>query len=214
MAPPSERMVASHEAAAPPRARRPGRRHARLPRPGRRPHAGRQHLRRRGAWHWTFSITHWHDGRLVMPNPIADVPGLWAATWVLQVMPVFFFVGGYANLAGWQATERDGTGGGPVRSAPGWPAWTKPLRRWLACGSVARPGRPGGGGRSVPGLGVGWCSCRCGSSACTPWSSWPCLSPLGCTPPTGGGSWSDGRRVSWPPTRCGSAPTSAVPCPP
>jgi fucose 4-O-acetylase-like acetyltransferase len=54
-------------------------------------------------WHWTFSITHWRDGELVMPNPIADVPGLWAATWLLQVMPLFFLVGGYANLAGWQS---------------------------------------------------------------------------------------------------------------
>src|SRR4051794_28060587 len=43
-----------------------------------------------------------------MPNPIGDVPGLWLATWLLQVMPVFFFVGGYANLASWEATQRRG----------------------------------------------------------------------------------------------------------
>lgn len=37
-------------------------------------------------WHWSLSLTHWRaDGVLVMPNPIADVPGGWAATWVLQV---------------------------------------------------------------------------------------------------------------------------------
>lgn len=54
-------------------------------------------------WHWTFSITHWRGGSLRMPNPIADVPGLWSATWLLQVMPLFFLVGGYANLAGWQS---------------------------------------------------------------------------------------------------------------
>ena len=64
-------------------------------------------------WHWALSITHWtSDDVLTMPNPIGDVPGKWAATWVLQVMPVFFFVGGYANLAGWQAVTRDG-GGAP-----------------------------------------------------------------------------------------------------
>jgi hypothetical protein len=46
-------------------------------------------------WHWSLSITHWDgDYALVMPNPIGYVPGKWAATWVLQVMPVFFFVGG------------------------------------------------------------------------------------------------------------------------
>lgn len=62
-------------------------------------------------WHWTLSITHWDgDHTLVMPNPIGYVPGKWAATWVLQVMPVFFFVGGYANLAGWDAAIRDGGG--------------------------------------------------------------------------------------------------------
>jgi fucose 4-O-acetylase-like acetyltransferase len=62
-------------------------------------------------WHWSLSIIHWGgDGALTMPNPIGDVPGKWAATWVLQVMPVFFFVGGYANLAGWQAVTRDGAG--------------------------------------------------------------------------------------------------------
>ena len=62
-------------------------------------------------WHWSLSITHWGgEYALVMPNPIGDVPGKWAATWVLQVMPVFFFVGGYANLAGWEAVTRDGGG--------------------------------------------------------------------------------------------------------
>jgi hypothetical protein len=62
-------------------------------------------------WHWSLSITHWDaDYSLVMPNPIGYVPGKWAATWVLQVMPVFFFVGGYANLAGWEAVRRGGAG--------------------------------------------------------------------------------------------------------
>ncbi|QAY62613.1 hypothetical protein ET495_04360 [Xylanimonas allomyrinae] len=60
-------------------------------------------------WHWSLSLTHWRpDGVLTMPNPIPDVPGGWAMTWVFQVMPVFFLVGGYANLAGWQAVTRDG----------------------------------------------------------------------------------------------------------
>lgn len=60
-------------------------------------------------WHWVFSVTHVDaDGRLVMPNPVGDVPGLWAVTWVLQVMPLFFLVGGFANLAGWDAAMRSG----------------------------------------------------------------------------------------------------------
>jgi fucose 4-O-acetylase-like acetyltransferase len=61
-------------------------------------------------WHWVFSVTQWVDGGLAMPNPIGEIPGLWTVTWVLQIMPVFFFVGGYANLASWQATEARGGG--------------------------------------------------------------------------------------------------------
>ena len=60
-------------------------------------------------WHWTLSVTHrTADGGLAMPNPIHVVPGGWLATWVLQVMPVFFLVGGYANLVGWQRAQATG----------------------------------------------------------------------------------------------------------
>ncbi|MGY6501203.1 MAG: acyltransferase family protein [Acidimicrobiales bacterium] len=62
-------------------------------------------------WHWSLSITHRAaDGSLVNPNPIAEVPLGWLATWVLQVMPLFFVVGGFANLAGWRSTVADGGG--------------------------------------------------------------------------------------------------------
>lgn len=55
-------------------------------------------------WHWVGSLTHRGvDGVVVMPNPVDAVPLGWAATWVLQVMPAFFVVGGFANLAGWDA---------------------------------------------------------------------------------------------------------------
>ena len=60
------------------------------------------------SWHWVFSVTQWRSGRLTMPNPVGDVPLLWIATWLLQVMPLFFFVGGYANSASWGATRRSG----------------------------------------------------------------------------------------------------------
>ncbi|MGV0606630.1 acyltransferase family protein [Mycolicibacterium sp. XJ1904] len=60
-------------------------------------------------WHWTLSVTHrTADGALAMPNPIHAVPGGWLATWVLQVMPLFFLVGGYANLVGWQRARANG----------------------------------------------------------------------------------------------------------
>lgn len=60
-------------------------------------------------WHWSLSITHRDaDGVLVNPNPIAEIPAGWLPTWFLQVMPVFFVVGGFANRAGWCSNRRDG----------------------------------------------------------------------------------------------------------
>jgi Acyltransferase family len=100
-------------------------------------------------WHWSLSITHWQDGALTMPNPVGDVPGLWAATWLLQVMPVFFLVGGYANLAGWQAAGRDGAGAaarfrrGRLRRLLG------PVVPWLGCWLAVDLAWRAAGGRSV-----------------------------------------------------------------
>jgi Acyltransferase family len=50
------------------------------------------------AGHWLIAVVGWRDGRVEGGNAIALVPGLWLATWLLQVMPLFFFVGGLANL--------------------------------------------------------------------------------------------------------------------
>ena len=100
-------------------------------------------------WHWSLSITHWRaDGSLTMPNPIGDVPGLWAATWVLQVMPVFFVVGGYANLAGWQAVTRQGGGAAHFLRAR-MRRLLAPLVPWLGCWAVVDLAWRAAGGRSV-----------------------------------------------------------------
>ena len=72
-------------------------------------------------WHWTLSINYFRDGVLAMPNPIARVPLAWLATWLLQVMPLFFVVGGFANLAAWDAVR--GRAGGT------WPFLRARLRR-------------------------------------------------------------------------------------
>lgn len=61
-------------------------------------------------WHWALSVVHWSAGRWVNPNPLHTVPGGWLLTWVGQVVPVFFLVGGYANAAAWWASRRDGLG--------------------------------------------------------------------------------------------------------
>ena len=76
-------------------------------------------------WHWVFSVTHWNaHGALTMPNPIGHVPALWVATWVLQIMPLFFFVGGFANCVAYRAHLRKG---GTARAFV-----TSRLRRLLA----------------------------------------------------------------------------------
>jgi peptidoglycan/LPS O-acetylase OafA/YrhL len=60
-------------------------------------------------WHTTLSLLHVDAGRLVMNNPIDVVPGMWALTWALQVMPVFFVVGGYVHLLAWRSAVSVGT---------------------------------------------------------------------------------------------------------
>ena len=50
------------------------------------------------AGHWLMAVVTWRDGRVEGGNALLLVPGLWLATWLLQVMPLFFFVGGLANL--------------------------------------------------------------------------------------------------------------------
>lgn len=99
-------------------------------------------------WHWTFSVTHWGGGSLHMPNPIGDVPGLWAATWLLQVMPLFFLVGGYANLAAWEAVVRSG-GGATQFWAKRFSRLVRPVAVYLACWLVLDLAWQTRGGRSV-----------------------------------------------------------------
>jgi fucose 4-O-acetylase-like acetyltransferase len=64
------------------------------------------------AGHWLVAVVGWRDGRVEGGNAIALVPGLWLATWLLQVMPLFFFVGGLANLI---SARRGGGWAGFVR---------------------------------------------------------------------------------------------------
>ena len=45
-------------------------------------------------WHWVFTSVRWADDGPHVGNPVASTTGLWALTWVLQVMPAFFVVGG------------------------------------------------------------------------------------------------------------------------
>lgn len=45
-------------------------------------------------WHWIFTSVRWAADGPHVGNPVATTPGLWLATWLLQVMPAFFVIGG------------------------------------------------------------------------------------------------------------------------
>jgi hypothetical protein len=47
------------------------------------------------------------DGELEVRHLLVEAPWTQVATWVLQVMPVFFVVGGYANATSWETALRN-----------------------------------------------------------------------------------------------------------
>ncbi|SFR98541.1 Acyltransferase family protein [Agrococcus baldri] len=54
------------------------------------------------------------DGALVIERTVEAQPWFAGATWVGDIMPLFFVVGGFAALAGWQSLERRTPAGAPV----------------------------------------------------------------------------------------------------
>lgn len=61
-------------------------------------------------WHWLFNVVSWRADGPHFGNPIATTTGFWALTWLFQVLPVFFFVGGFSHLVSWESVERKGGG--------------------------------------------------------------------------------------------------------
>lgn len=68
-------------------------------------------------WHWVFNVVIWEADGPHTNNPIGVTRGLWLATWLLQVMPLFFFAGGYVHGKGW---EKAGRGQGGQGGQGGW----------------------------------------------------------------------------------------------
>jgi Acyltransferase family len=58
--------------------------------------------------HWLIGVVYWEDGVIGSTSAIGRTPWLWIATWFLQVMPIFFFVGGFSNLVTYRAHRRRG----------------------------------------------------------------------------------------------------------
>jgi hypothetical protein len=53
-------------------------------------------------WHWVVHHRCLARQRAVGDSPLGFTRNLWILTWALQVMPVFFFVGGYAHMQLWR----------------------------------------------------------------------------------------------------------------
>lgn len=66
-------------------------------------------------WHWGFTILHVSVTSVSPTSPIGSTPGLWSMTWLLQVMPVFFFVGGFTHLLAFARDVPDTSGRFVVR---------------------------------------------------------------------------------------------------
>ena len=60
------------------------------------------------AWHWVFTIIIWKPDGPHATNPIGFTRGLFVLTWLFQVMPLFFFVGGFAHAESWEANFERG----------------------------------------------------------------------------------------------------------
>lgn len=60
--------------------------------------------------HWLVTYLTVEDGQLRVEVLLQVVPQTQWATWMVQVMPIFFFVGGMANAMGWESARKKGQG--------------------------------------------------------------------------------------------------------
>jgi len=58
--------------------------------------------------HWLIATAWQVDGELIRGHLLKDRPDLQWVTWLFQVMPVFFIVGGYSNAVSLASAERKG----------------------------------------------------------------------------------------------------------
>ena len=58
--------------------------------------------------HWLMAAVTFEDGDLVPGHLLELADWTHPLTWIFQVMPVFFFVGGYSNALSWRSARRRG----------------------------------------------------------------------------------------------------------
>ncbi len=56
--------------------------------------------------HWTVAAAYLSDGELILTDMLHIAPWTQWLTWALQVMPIFFIVGGYSNGISWESALR------------------------------------------------------------------------------------------------------------
>ncbi|SDO45757.1 hypothetical protein SAMN04515671_0995 [Nakamurella panacisegetis] len=59
-------------------------------------------------WHWCFTILIWGAKGPTATSPLGFTSGIWILTWLLQVLPVFFYIGAYVHLTAWQRAAARG----------------------------------------------------------------------------------------------------------
>lgn len=64
--------------------------------------------------HWMVAVVLDRDGEIVDAQLLALVPETQLMTWLFQVMPLFFFIGGYVNAGSWERA---------VARGDGWASW-------------------------------------------------------------------------------------------
>jgi fucose 4-O-acetylase-like acetyltransferase len=58
--------------------------------------------------HWTMAVLGYADGKFTGENLLEVDPHLQILTWVFQVMPLFFIVGGFSNASSWTSARARG----------------------------------------------------------------------------------------------------------
>ncbi|MBT3314609.1 MAG: acyltransferase [Anaerolineae bacterium] len=60
--------------------------------------------------HWLVVAPYIKNGEILLPDILSISPWTQWLTWIVQVMPVFFIVGGFSNSISWQSAQKRGEG--------------------------------------------------------------------------------------------------------
>jgi peptidoglycan/LPS O-acetylase OafA/YrhL len=60
--------------------------------------------------HWLIATIHYTDGELTLGHLLKTYPEMHWLTWIFQVMPIFFIVGGYSNGVSLESARNKGVG--------------------------------------------------------------------------------------------------------